>query len=230
MLRRFLLMPVLCAIAFTSSAQTHRERVYIKGGPEFWDNLSAQMYLYPSFEDGTIVYKNGQKFQRRLNYNRMLGTVQFIDEKRDTLVIASENDVKSVKIGDGFFLFEPGCMQLIHDGRIKLLKSEKLEVTEPQQIGAMGIPTSTGGISSYNQIFTARGVYQLAINEVLVCRKMTSFFISADDKEPVPASRQNILKAAGAKQNEVKQFMNARKTNFDRESDLIDVMNYISGL
>jgi hypothetical protein len=188
------------------------------------------MYLYPSFEDGTIEYKNGRTFNRPLNYNRLLGTVQFIGDKHDTLVIADETEVKSVKIGGDQFFFEPNCIQLVHDGKIKLLKSVRLEPADPQKIGALGIPTSTGGISSYDQIFTARGVYQLSVNEVLVCRKMTSFYITTDDKQPVLASKQNILKAAGDKQNEVKQFMNARKINLDRESDLMDVMNYISGL
>jgi hypothetical protein len=180
MLRRFLLLPVLCVISCSLSAQVLRERVYVKGGPEFWDNLSAQMYLYPSFEDGTIEYKNGRTFNRPLNYNRLLGTVQFIGDKHDTLVIADETEVKSVKIGGDQFFFEPNCIQLVQDGKIKLLKSVRLEPTDPQKVGALGIPTSTGGISSYDQLFTARGIYQLSVNEVLVCRKMTSFYITTE--------------------------------------------------
>jgi hypothetical protein len=229
MLRKFLLLPVLCAIVFSLSAQTHRERIYVKGGPEFWDNFSKEMFLYPSFEDGTIEYKNGQTFKRRLNYNRALGTVQFIDEKHDTLVIASENEVKVVKIGGDLFLFEPVCVQVVSGDKIKLLKSEKLEVADPQQIGALGIPNSTSGISSYNQLYTYLGPYQLSANEVLLCRKITSFYVQAGNSAMVPATKQNILKASGEKANEVKKFMNSKKINPDREDDLLEVMKIISG-
>jgi hypothetical protein len=230
MLRKFLLFSLLCAIASSSFTQTRKERITVKGGPEFWDNFSQQMFLYPSFKEGTIEYRNGKIFKRPLNYNRLLGTVQFIGDKHDTLVLASESDVKSVKIDDDVFVFNPFCVQVISGDKIQLLKSEKLEITEPQMVGAFGIPNATSSIDSYNQINTERGTFALSVNEVLLCKRTTSFYINTGGGDLVLASKQNILKASGGKQNEVKKFISSKKFDFDREADLLEVVKFVSGL
>jgi hypothetical protein len=225
-----LLVFLLSVITYSSFAQVLRERIYIKGGDEFWENFSKEMFLYPSFKDGTIEYKNGKLYKSRLNYNRALGTIQFITDKNDTLALANEENIKLVKIGNDVFEFNPFCVQVVNGDRIRLSKSEKLQVSDARQIGAYGKTNTTAGVDSYNKMYTWLGAYELSANEVLLCSKNTTFYIVTNDHELVPAGRKNILRAFASKENAVKKFIDSKNINFTREADLLELTNYISSL
>src|SRR5688500_7310083 len=100
---------ILCCAAATG--QMSIERIYIKGGNSAWENYMKEIYLYPSFEGGIVEYKNGQRFKGTLNYNKVLGTIQFIDEKKDTLAITNEDSISFISIGNDVFIFNPTCVQ-----------------------------------------------------------------------------------------------------------------------
>ena len=46
-----------------------------------------------------FVYRNGVSGAGQLNYNRLLGEMQFIDPKGDTMALADEQNVAHVTIG-----------------------------------------------------------------------------------------------------------------------------------
>jgi hypothetical protein len=119
---------------------------------------------------------------------------------------------------------------VVNGDRIRLSKSEKLQVSDARQIGAYGKTNTTAGVDSYNKMYTWLGAYELSANEVLLCSKNTTFYIVTNDHELVPAGRKNILRAFASKENAVKKFIDSKNINFTREADLLELTNYISSL
>lgn len=223
------LLSCLLFFAGLSNGQSLRERVYIKGGSGAWENLMKEMYLYPAFGEGVVHYKDGQQFRRLMNYNRMLATVQFIDEKNDTLAIANESAVAGIRIGDDVFIYAPNCLQAIDNGKVKLLKNVRLSIADVRQVGAYGTKNTTSAIETNNLLYTWMGSYAVDVNEVLLLSRLSTFYIQGPDGDIVPASKKNVLKLFGGNEA-VKGFLRTNNINFSNEGDLLTLTKYLSGL
>jgi hypothetical protein len=222
---------LLAAISAFSYAQTLQERKHIAGGNEAWVNFMKEMYAYPSFEKGLVEYRNGQRFTPRMNYNRVLETIQFINDSNDTLAIANEDYIKQVTIGSDVYLFLPQCLKTIASHTtVALYKHEKLRIADIRRKGAFGIPNSSSAIDSYNQVYTWMSSYQLNPNELLLLNKETSFYISGKDYDVVPASRKNVVQLFAKHDKRIKEFIDSKKTSFSNEKDLAELAEYISTL
>ena len=226
-----ILLPLLLVTFMSSYAQTLKERVQINGGHALWENFMKEMFLYPSFQEGVIYYKNGQVFKRLMNYNRILETLQFIDEKNDTLALANEEMINQVTIGNDLFIYDPMCLKTIAShGDVAMYKHETMKIADIRRRGAFGIPNSTSAIDNYNQVFTWMSSLNLDINELVLLSKVTTFFVSKGKNKKVPASKKNILDMYSKDRQKIKKFIDSEKISFSKERDLIQLAEYISKL
>jgi hypothetical protein len=230
-MKKMLIIMFLTACSVLNYAQTLQERKHIPGGNEAWVNLMKEMYVYPSFEKGIVEYRNGQLFNPRMNYNRVLETIQFINENNDTLALANEDYIKVVTIGSDVYMFLPHCLKTVASHTtVALYKHEKLRIADFRRKGAFGIPNGSSAIDSYNQVYTWMGSYQLNPNELLLLSKATTFYFSGRNFDVVPASRKNVLQLFSKNDKQIKEFIESKKTSFSNEKDLIDLAAFISKL
>jgi hypothetical protein len=219
-------------ICVSASSQTSTQRILIKGGSEARDNFMKEMFLYPSFESGIVEYKNGQRFKSKMNYNRVISAIQFIDEKGDTLALADESNINAVNVGSDLFVYGPSlCLIGVKtDGKTRLFKSERIRIADKQKTGGYGIPNSTGTIESIDRLDTKLDWHTLDLNESLLISKVTTYYIESATGELVPASRKNILALYPAKDEEVKTYIKANHLDFNKENDLITISGFLSTL
>jgi hypothetical protein len=211
-------------------AQTYTDRTYIKGGNDAWENWMKIVYAYPSFQDGTIQYKSGQVFKRPVNYNKGLGVVEFIDEKNDTLEIKSDV-INAVLVGNDSYVYNTMWLQaLTPPGNARLYKNVKIHVAEPLKVGAFGTTNSTTGIESVKQLHAGQMPYEMDIDEKLMISIVTNFYMTAGNNEIVPAAKSNVLKLFAKDEEAVKEFIKSKRINFNREKDLVQLINYLAGL
>jgi hypothetical protein len=226
-----ILLFFLLTISPFSFGQTHRDRVYINGGSSLWENFTKEMYLYPSFKEGLVDLKDGRLIRAPLNYNKVLATVQFINEKNDTLVIANESTVNLIRIGDDLFFYRPQCVQSINpESKVKLYRQATVRIADVRQVGALGVANTSGGVESLNQVYTWMNSYQLQANEKLLLSKETNFYIDGNDNELLPASKSSILRRHAKNAARIKNYIKSNKTNFNNEKDLLQLTQYISTL
>src|SRR5215210_3463659 len=122
-----LLLLFFTTVIYTSCFSQATERIYINTGKDLWENFMKAIYLYPSFKDGMVEYKNGQRFLRPMNYNKIEGAVQFIDEKNDTLVLADEAAIGLINISGDVFVYSPVCLRILSSKKVKLYTYEKMK-------------------------------------------------------------------------------------------------------
>lgn len=111
-------------------AQTAKQFT-VKDGEAAADAIRAlNMYRYPDFQKGQVVYMNGKFSAATFNFNFLLGEVQFINAKGDTLTLGGEPTLVYVLVGESTFLYNPteGYAELVADyNNLRLGRWQKLE-------------------------------------------------------------------------------------------------------
>ena len=99
------LIAVICFFGFRGSAQVY-ERTVIHSN----DNLSGLFrFRFPSFQDATVLLKNGGSLKTKMNFNLLLCNMQFIDPKGDTLEITQPQEIDSVRFDHSTFFLHVHC-------------------------------------------------------------------------------------------------------------------------
>jgi hypothetical protein len=233
-MRPKLILQILLAILifglYVPSYSQANERIYVNSGNDQWDNFMKLIYLYPSFKEGMVEFKNGQRLVRPMNYNRVAGTLEFISEKNDTVAFADEAAIGHVNIGGDVFVFTPVCMKFLSSKKVKLYIYEKMKIGDKQKIGAFGIPNSGTAIETVDRIEDNQRSYRLNPNETLILRKSTSYYIQTAASEIIPANKKNAVSLFPNNQEAVKEYLKTHNVNFNKESDLIELVNFLDTL
>jgi len=86
---------VLCWYNFNVSAQKNK-RYTVNPGQKIFEVIpQSDIYKYPEFTVGMVLIKDGTFASAKLNYNGLLGEMQFIDPRGDTLSLADEKNISS---------------------------------------------------------------------------------------------------------------------------------------
>lgn len=227
-----ILIPAIAGLMCVQSfAQTSTQRIMIKGGNSAHENFMREVFLLPSFENAIVEYKNGQRFKSKMNYNRAIGSLQFIDEKGDTLALSNEESISNVTIGNMMFVFRPMCLlSLSNENNAKLYKREVIRIADELKTGGYGIPNSTGSISSLERADSWLSYSRIDINESLLLSKVTTFFIENDKGELMPAGKKNILSLYPKKEAEIKAYLKEKSLDLNKEEHLLQLVQFLAKL
>ena len=228
-----ILLIFLCVLIFgvqLSSYSQASERVYVNSGADQWENFMKVIFLYPSFKDGMVEFKNGQRFVRPMNYNKLAATVEFITEKNDTMAFADEASVAHIDIGGDVFVFTPVCMRFLSSKKVKLYVYEKVKLGDKQKIGAFGIPNSGSAIETVERIEDNQRSYKINPNETVILRKSSAYFMQTATSEILPANKKNVVTLFPQHEEAVKNYLKTHNVNFNKSSDLLELVNFLDTL
>src|SRR6186713_777235 len=140
-------MRVLPLIVLVCCFNAHAQdsTIIIKAGTSFNESVSiTDQFEYPQFVYGKVFFRPGDSSGGRLNYNRFLDQMQFIDFKGDTLNLANPGTIKFIRINNDLFYYDNGYVKLIKDNNtIKLAAKQTLIVSGKNKIGAYNMPSSS---------------------------------------------------------------------------------------
>ena len=198
--------------------------VTIKTGQKVNDVLTpADINHYSQFTNGKVFFKDGAKGVARLNYNRLFDQMLFIDPKGDTLALADEKTIKFITVDRDTFYYDQGYMRLIADGNVKLTEKQIWVVADIRKIGTYNRPTTTVAVtsfSSYTNGSDAAKSKDLILNEDIILRKETQYYLGDKFDHFVRANKKNILQLFHKNQKRVESYLKENKINFDKRDDL----------
>ena len=195
-----------------------------------WENFMKAVYLYPAFKSGMVELKNGQRFTRPMNYNRIAATVEFIDEKKDTLAFADESAVSVINIDGVVFVYNPICLRLLSSNKAKLYVYEKMKIGDKQKVGAMGVPSASTTIESVEKIDMYHRSYDIDVNQTVILSKTITYFIQSGTSDVMVANKKNTLKLFSSKESEVKDYLNQKNISFNKQEDLMSLVKFLDNL
>lgn len=223
-------LSLLFLVLSSYSLRSQTDTTYIiKPGENIFDVvLLKDIYRYPGFMQGTVLFRDGRSVRSRLNYNMLISQVQFIDMKGDTLSLAEEETIKYVVIAQDSFCYDDGYIELmVEDGKVRMGRRIFFKEFE-QKPGAYGLSSGTTAAVNLSSILERRA-YELNTEQELVLAKSTTYFLG-NKNEILPAEKKNVVKLFPRHKKAISDYINNKAVNFDKEEDLIRLTSFLQSL
>ncbi|HEY5371810.1 MAG TPA: hypothetical protein VIJ75_22735 [Hanamia sp.] len=228
---RISLLIIFVVIAKFSFAQD--STIFIAAGQEVSEVLTPQkIFRYPQFINGEILFRDGTTSHALLNYNYLVGEIEFISPKKDTLALAKEQmqNIKKVILDTSTFFYNRRYLELVMENGVgKLLKSEMFNVVKREKMGGYNQPSSTSPIESYENFTGTYGIPEqhLKIRENITLVLKTNYFFGNDYDLVLPANKKNIYKAYPAKKDRIDEYLKENSVDYKKAADLEKLLNYL---
>jgi len=227
-------MKVLPLILLVCCCRAHAQdsTIIIKAGTSFNESVSiTDLYEYPQFVYGKVFFRFGDSTGGRLNYNRLLDQMQFIDLKGDTLNIAYPGTIKFIRINNDLFYYDNGYIKLIKgNNTIKLATKQTLKVAGKNKIGAYDMASPGSAIDSYSSLTIDHKNYNLTPREDITLTKKTEYYFGDKYNHFVLANKKNILRLYSKQEGTVTAYLKENNIDFNNPEDLEKLFQYLSNL
>lgn len=215
-------------------AQTARQLEVEKGEAAADANKALNMYRYPKFQEGQVVYTNGQFSSATFNFNFLLGEVQFIKAGGDTLTLGGEPTLVSVLVGESTFLYNPteGYAEVVAGySNLRLGRRQKLETAGTKKVGAYNQSTSASAIENKSTYLGSNGQrFNLSSRGDAVFSEKVSFFLIDRSNRFHRATKSNVSKLFPNHKKEIYAYVKEHSLNLNREEDLKQLLLFCSAL
>ena len=226
-----LLLLFFILIGFTDLLAQDSTLVTIKTGDNVVDVLtSAEIYYYPQFTKGVVFFKDDRKATAKLNYTRLFDQMLFIDPKGDTLALANEETIKFIAVDRDTFYYEQGYIRIIEDNDIvKLAEKQIWGVADIRKTGTHNTSTGSVGITSVRTFRHGNDVTRnnLTLNEDIVLRKETQYYIGDKYNNFVRASKKGLLQLFPKVQRSIENYLKENKIDFNKKEDLEKLFQFL---
>ncbi|HAM11662.1 MAG: hypothetical protein A2X05_16700 [Bacteroidetes bacterium GWE2_41_25] len=206
------------------------KRITVEAGTRVIEKFPPyERYLYPRFTDGQVFMKTGVVSPASLNYNLLLGEIEFVQD-RDTLVIARKKDVNIVTIDQDTFIYKTTYLKLIHSGTVKVCLRDKIVLKDIVKKGAMGTANRTSSVDSYSSLPLDGKIYELVPADDMEFQRSPEFYILNSSGELVEFRKKNILNLYPDSEAEIQKYLKSNKVNFDSQEDILRFADFLAAL
>ncbi|MEZ0607567.1 hypothetical protein ACAW74_03575 [Fibrella sp. WM1] len=227
---RWLLIGIGLLTSHTLRAQT---TIRVKGGANWQKAIpAAQRYRYGEFRPGTITFINGTSATGRLNYNLLLGEMQFVNPAGDTLSLADEYNIQAIHLGETMYVYDVrnGYLDVLAEyGTLKLTSKLLLKPVPTDKTGGYGQSSGTSSIAQYRSFAGANGqLTRLEQPGDLLLKKVEEYLIVDANKRVHRTTEAAILKLFARHKSALRAYIEAQNIDFRSEEDLRKLLSYAS--
>lgn len=226
-------LTLLCWAASCTSVEAQKQ-IRIKADANVTSAIPmADRYRYPQFVTGTVVYRNGVSGAGQLNYNRLLGEMQFIDPKGDTMALADEQNVAHVTIGSNRFYVNPGkgCPEVIADhGPVKLAKQVVLKSMRTEKKVAYGQSSGASSVATVQPYANNSSVHRIGSTGDQMVQEDVSYFIVDQNDRYYLINKSTIFKVFPKHKKAIETYLKENPVQFTEEVDLRKLIQFCSEL
>jgi len=195
-------------------------------------------YIFDEFVDGRVQFKNGTFTVGKMNYNVLLGVMQFMDTgTNDVLSLSNIDQINSVTIKGRRFIpakVKEEFMEVMISGPISFGVRYKGDAISISKEGAYGsVSTAVGGTTSYSVYSPGDNVLNqnLAIKEQIAVKLFSFCYLIKDGKPVAIKGAKTFLNTYPKdKTAAINSFVNEHKLNFNSLDGLIELVRYANGL
>jgi len=186
------------------------------------------LYQYPQFQEAQVTLKNRSSGTVLMNYNRLLGDMQFINGKGDTLALDKGNDVAAISIGKDTFFYAEGYLKLLDDPRVRIEKKKVLRIAYRERIGGKGEVSQ--GSTMYTSMYSSYGVKDLVASEALTFSDLTTYYIGDRYNNFKPLNRKNLRNYYSKQVKQIDAYLKENPVNFFDEADVQRLVLFLKTL
>lgn len=228
-----LLLLLLTLTSCAGLVAQKKEFVTVQAGNNIMDVLPmSEIFFYPNFTNGKVFLRDGSKSDAKLNYNRLVDEMHFINSNGDTLALDNEKDIKYVVINTDTFYYDAGYIRVLSQGNpVKLAVKQIWVITDTRQIGAYNSTNNSVGMLSYTSVDDGGGrLYDLTVNEDVILTKVERYYLGNNYYNFVIADKRNLLTLVPKEQRRISSYIKEQKTNFNNRNDLDKLIQFLQHL
>ncbi|MFD1145204.1 hypothetical protein ACFQ4C_29000 [Larkinella insperata] len=209
--------------------------IRVKGGPNWQRSVPfPERYRYPDFRTGTLTYLNGLTATGRFNYNILIGEMQFIDPRGDTLALANETTIRSVQVAEVAFLYDQkyGFMEVTAEYLpVKLAMKPIFKTVRAEKNGAYNQSSGTSSITQYKSFVGSTGqLARLGQEGDLLLEKDVVYLVIDQNNRFHRLSKGTILKIFSKNKSAIEAYLKTESIDFKKERDLRKLLQFCSEL
>jgi hypothetical protein len=230
-MKSFLLL-LFALTCYTELFAQKSKIVTVRAGTNIMDVLSpADVFYYPHFTSGKVFFRDGTVTASKLNYNLLVDEMHFINENGETLALANENNVKYIVINNDSFYYNHGYLRLLASGAVsKLVVKQIWIISDARPVGAYNTTNNSVSITSYATMNEHGRLYDLAIDEDLVLKKVEQFYFGDNYNHFVLADKKNLLTLFPKEQERLEMYLKENRINFTKKDDLEKIVQFLEHL
>ena len=149
-------------------------------------------YSYADFRNGIVFFPRNETATAMVNYNLMLGEMQFIDPKGDTVFIGEPKKFDRIAIGSDTFFFNKGYLkQLAYKNKVRLLQKQTIRMASRTTLGVFDQPAQ-GAATTYSSFIGNTHDVSLRTNQKITFKKETYYFLMDRNQTLYPLTLKNL--------------------------------------
>ncbi len=206
----------------------------VRAGQSIADVLQPeQVFRFAEFRTGTVIYRNAAFIRSNMNYNNVLGEMQFINDNHDTLVIANVKEISMITFDDDTFYVNDAFLEKIAgDSSLMLLVRQYVSFRDVRKEGAYGSSSSTGAIDSYVSVSAGNNTstYQMKVRQDMVYAMERDFYWKNAEGQFIPARKSSLYKWLPEHKDNIKKYIREKSLRWNREDHLVQLTAFLHEL
>jgi hypothetical protein len=191
-------------------------------------------YIYNTFQDGKVYFKNGRTSSAKVNYSVVFSQIQFIGNARDTLILANIEYIDTIAIGKDVYYFQNGyghVQRIARAGKMMLGKNFGLFSKGTEKAVSYGQYSQTSAVDGYSTYIDGDGrMRNLTTNDQTVLQRKSWYFWIDPNKRISVANKSNLLRIFPKHKKVLTRFIDQHRIDFLNEQDLTRLLEFTASM
>jgi len=203
-------------------------------------------FLFPQFESGIVVFKNGTRTPAPLNYNMLQQVMMFLDNENNMMEFADLSNILVVIIGERRFFpisLKGMFYEEIKAGEGSFFVQHKAVMISQGKAAAYGGYSQTSSVTSISSIqggsmdsqggtlgIIGLGRTDLKVDEKFKMRKECSFFIKSGNGYKRFTSAKSLGKLFKGQASKIDEYAKEHSISFSNQEDIAKITEYTFSL
>lgn len=188
-------------------------------------------YVFPEFQSGVVLLKNGVRNNAKLNYNAASEEVVFFDENGKILAVGDAvlPQIDTVFIADNKFvrLNNKFLKIMIDEPDVKLFAEHKCRLIPPGKPAAYGGTSQTSSTTSYSSIMSDGKVYDLKLPDDYKIIPYNVFWINRNGKLQSFSNIGQLKRIYRDKKKVVNDYLKKNDVKLTNEKSIEEAIIYL---
>jgi hypothetical protein len=197
--------------------------------PLFAQDETGNGMLFPQFENGIVVFKNGTRSSASLNYNMMQEEMLFLNPDSTVMAIANPDNVIVVIIGERRFLpvSSKGVFyEEIQAGKGSFFVQRKATMFSEGKATGYGGYSQTSAVNSYSSYHGDGNIVKLKPDEKFRLKIESSYYLKSGNNYKKFFSAKTLGKLFKGRQSEIEEYAKQQSVDFTKPADVARVVEY----
>lgn len=194
------------------------------------ETINLSHYVFPDFQPGVVLLKNGIRNNAKLNYNaaseemvfdengKMLAIADALLPQIDTVFVSNE---KFIRVNNKFVKI------IIDEPEIDLFVEHKCRLIPPGKPAAYGGTSQTSSTTSYSSIMSDGKVYNLKLPDDYKIIPYNVFWINRNDKLQSFSNINQLKRIYRDKKKVIDDYLKKNDVKLTDEKSVEDAINYM---